>query len=194
MQLPSGYSVAPRCIRLYLDAAGNLTSVGVDWALSAPGAPPLVGDTYRVLSENLRVERWLADGKTVTFTTPDPVYGGASGVGAVAVDGVTVAPSEYTVDAHADGTVSITFATAPPAPAATAAGVQPKNVAVVCQSGPSLSNAAGDIVGTLGLAAGEGTVYEAAGGPSTSHRQVSHVASLLRAWAAARVAADEFSA
>jgi hypothetical protein len=192
LAIPANYSVTPRVIRLYLDPSGTLTSVMVEWGLtSSAGGPLLTGSTYHLPSQKERIERWLGDGVTTQFTTRLPVYNGTAGIGTVEVNGSPVT-SGWTATANADGTVTITFTTPPPAPSTSTSGPIMGNVTAVCQSGPSLANAAGSVISTLGLVAGTGTVYQGTGQPSTSHQQVTDVAGLLRAWASARITADEF--
>lgn len=191
MPLPTGYSVRVNAIRMHLDAAGATKVAHVDYALLDANGNQVGGGTHSLPARQPgTMDTFTGDGTTTAFTTKAAPFGGK--LTAVRLNG-TVQTTGFTTATNSDGTITVTFATAPSSgdPKATPP-VPPDEVQLVYPTGPGLDDPSCDLAATLGLASGSGTVY--AGNSHTSaHQHVGDVNSVLAAWGAARVAADKFS-
>jgi len=180
VSLPTGCTVHMQSLRISLDANGSVQQVSIGYAVEdASGAA--MGSRVHTLTQKARMhtDACVADGKTTAFAATAAPYDGAQPTVQVARVSVTTG---YTAAANADGAWTVTFSK-PPAKDA--------SVALTYAAGPALSNSAGDLLATLGLTAGTGTVYSSTAA-TTSHQTVGDAAAVLRAWAEARVLADVF--
>lgn len=167
-------------IRLRVAADGSLHQIHVDWTTGSGGGTAVYhqdGFQAGALASLAATDSWQGDGATTAFTTRQAVYGGTAGIISAGVDGQ---PQTYTAAANADGTVTVTLATAP---------ADLARVTVGYSTGAGFANAGGDLASVLSLTQGSGTVW-GAGGAATAHQHVKDYLQALLEWAAARLAAD----
>lgn len=176
MALPTGWKIDVTAVHgspavqariSYTITNSSGVQVGAD-SYTIPHTPPSKTDSF------------TGDGTTAAFTTSTAVYDNLT----VAVGGSVV--TDYTTATDASGETVITLTTAPAAKAA---------IKATYDTGPGLTNKAGDIPTTLGLSKGTGTVYTGTVGGSSvsvSTATADALGTALYAWATARVEADIF--
>lgn len=180
-------TVRLNAIRIMFAQDGTPT-VHIDYALLS-GKTRIGGDTHTLQNVGpAQTDPFTTDGTTTAWTTKAAPYGGTDPT--ITLNGQPVT-SGVTWTTNANGTMTVTFATAP----AASTSSQP-NGQFTYPIGPSLTNAAGDLVSVLGLSdQSQGTIFQDAGKTiSTSHKDISELSSLVVGWAKARVIADKLTA
>ncbi|MDE3095768.1 MAG: hypothetical protein KGK07_07190 [Chloroflexota bacterium] len=164
MALPAGVLALPSALRLHFDPSGALVALHIDHHLLASGA--VIGGNTRSLTPDgpTAADAFAGDDKTVAFTTRQPPYAG--GMFAVRVAGAPVTAG-WTQAANANGSVTVTFATAP------ATG---QRVEIVYAIGPGIHGTGGDLSGAL-------TALGVTGAPT----KLSELAAIAHGWARAFV-------
>jgi hypothetical protein len=185
MSLPTGWSIRVRSITANFDPNGTDPSCHIAFDLLDP-TNTIVGSRFHSLTQDgpIRHDPIAGDGTTASFTTTAAPYSGSRLN--VILDG-NLQTSGYTTSTNANGTITVTFTTAP------AKGTKGNlNYGI----GPGLANNAGDLPAVLGLASSSGPVYSGkVGGAAmqTSHQKIADLAAMLVAWAQVRVMDDVFS-
>ena len=184
MALPTGWTVQISAIRAGFDVTGSNPVAHIDFSIYDSTGAQIGGRTHTLTNEGqLQHDPITGDGVTTTFTTSKSPYAGSPL--RVILDG-QLQTSGYTQTTNANGTIAVTFTTAP---------AKDANGNLNYAIGPGLTNAAGNLPTVLGLVSGNGTVYSGTvnGQPvATSHQHITDLASALLAWASARVNQDIF--
>lgn len=167
-------------------AADGTPSVHIDYSLLDATGNVVGGGTHSLYNTGAHdTDPFTTDGKTDSFTTLKAPYGGVDPT--VVLDGKTVT-SGITFASNTNGTVTVTFATTP-----TASSSSQPNLQLLYPTGPSLTNAAGDLPSVLSLSdQTTGPIYQDASGTiKTSHKSISEFAAVVLGWAKIRVEQDK---